>query len=82
MKTDKASKEFVINELVRLKETFPKNENIFFVHLANRIIANGFSEEETVKIVDNAIDSIKHQQLTVAEIIHELKAEKQALIYD
>jgi hypothetical protein len=78
MKTDKASKEFIVNELIRLKETFPKNENIFFVHLTERIIANNFTEEETVRIVDNAIDTIKHQQLTIAEIIYDIKQEKQS----
>ena len=77
-------KEFVIKEIVRLKKAFPSeaNTDAFFAALAGRIIANGFTEEETIRIIDNAIVTIEHPQLTIAEVIHEYKKEKQSHICD
>jgi hypothetical protein len=77
----KADKPFTIKEVKRLKIAFPENSDDFFALLIETIIAENFTEEEVVKIINDAIRTIKYKQLTIAEIIYELKAEKQSHIY-
>jgi hypothetical protein len=78
----KADKPFTIKEVKRLKIAFPENSDDFFALLIDTIVADGFTKEETVQIIDNAIRTITRQKLTIAEIIYEYKKEKQSHVYD
>lgn len=53
----------------RLKASFPKMSNEFFNVLAERIVANGFSNERLKAAVNHILDNFQYKELTVSDII-------------
>jgi hypothetical protein len=77
-------KTLTIKQVKRLKIAFPNNDDDFYSLLIERMLEAGFTGEETVSIVEKAIDGIRpgrDGKITIAEVIHEHKKEKQSHIY-
>jgi hypothetical protein len=77
-----ASAETVLKSMIRLKTAFPRKSDDFFALLEERIIANGFTAAEVLKIVDTAIDTIRHNDPAIGEIIHEARRKRQENIVE
>jgi hypothetical protein len=77
-----AGTDVLVRAMEQLKTAFPGKKDTFFELLAERIIANGFTAAEVLKIVDNAIDTIRHNDPTIGEIIHEARRKRQENIVE
>jgi hypothetical protein len=77
-----ASRDVLLASMKRLKEAFPLKNDAFFEILVERIIANGFTDAEVVKITENALDTILHNNPTPGEIIYEAKRKREEKIVE
>lgn len=53
----------------RLQSAFPKQTKEFFNVLAERLIANGFTDERLTDAVNNVIDNFRYKELNIADIV-------------
>ncbi len=53
----------------KLQSAFPKQSKEFFNVLAERLIANGFTDERLSDAVNNVIDNFKFKELNIADIV-------------
>ena len=65
----KASREFIQDQLFRLKTSFPSHPIEFFGLLQERIEANNFTKEELTQAVNHCIDTFEYKNLTIASVI-------------
>lgn len=64
-----ADVKLIATELRKLKAVFPMLENDFISVLAERISANGFTEQRLKDAISNVIDTFKYQRPNIADII-------------
>ena len=65
----KASREFIAEQMWRLRISFPSHPIDFFGLLQERIEANNFTEEELIQAVNHCIDTFEYKYLTIASVI-------------
>ncbi len=53
----------------KLQSAFPKQNKEFFNVLAERLIANGFSDERLSDAVNNVIDNFQYKELNISDIV-------------
>ena len=53
----------------KLQSAFPKQSKEFFNVLAERLIANGFTDQRLTDAVNNVIDNFKYKELNVSDIV-------------
>ena len=53
----------------KLQSAFPKQNKEFFNVLAERLIANGFTDERLADAVNNVIDNFQYKELNIADIV-------------
>lgn len=53
----------------KLQSAFPKQNKEFFNVLAERLIANGFTDERLTDAVNYAIDNFQYKELNVSDIV-------------
>ena len=59
----------VAKNMRKLQSAFPKQSKEFFNVLAERLIANGFTDERLSDAVNNVIDNFKFKELNIADIV-------------
>lgn len=59
----------VAKNMRRLQSAFPKQSKEFFNVLAERLIANGFTDQRLTDAVNNAIDSFQYKELNISDIV-------------
>lgn len=59
----------VAKNMRRLQSAFPKQSKEFFNVLAERLIANGFSDQRLTDAVNNAIDNFQYKELNISDIV-------------
>ena len=60
----------VARSMRKLQSAFPKQSKEFFNVLAERLIANGFTDQRLTDAVNNLIDNFKFKELNIADIVH------------
>jgi chemotaxis regulatin CheY-phosphate phosphatase CheZ len=60
----------VAKNIRKLQSAFPKQSKEFFNVLAERLIANGFTDDRLTDAVNNVIDNFKFKELNIADIVH------------
>lgn len=53
----------------RLQSAFPKQGKEFFNVLAERLIANGFTDQRFTDAVNHAIDNFQYKELNISDIV-------------
>lgn len=64
-----ATPECVVTSIARLKVAFPKMQKEFFDMLAERAIANRFTNERLKDAVNFTIDNFQYKELNISDII-------------
>lgn len=59
----------VAGQMLKLTTVFPTIEDEFINVLAERIVANGFSNERLTDAVDNLVDNFKYPRPSIADVI-------------
>lgn len=59
----------VAKNMRRLQSAFPKQSKEFFNVLAERLIANGFTDQRLTDAVNNAIDNFQYKELNISDIV-------------
>ena len=59
----------VAKNMRKLQSAFPKQNKEFFNVLAERLIANGFTDERLTDAVNNVIDNFQYKELNIADIV-------------
>lgn len=59
----------IAGQVARLKAAFPKVEGSFFNILAERIVANGFTDKRLADAVSHVIDTFRYKEINVADVI-------------
>lgn len=62
----------------KLKVSFPKMSSEFFNVLAERIVANGFTNERLKDAVNHVLDNFQYKELTISDIV---KFDKRVKLY-
>lgn len=68
----------IAKNLKKLQIAFPKQSVEFFNVLAERLIANGFTDERIKDAVNHIIDSFQYKELNISDII---KFDKRIKLY-
>ena len=63
----------------KLQSAFPKQNKEFFNVLAERLIANGFTDERLTDAVNNVIDNFQYRELKISDIV---KCDKRIKLYN
>ena len=53
----------------KLQSAFPKQSKEFFNVLAERLIANGFTDQRLTEAVNNVIDNFQYKELNISDIV-------------
>ena len=53
----------------KLQSAFPKQNKEFFNVLAERLIANGFTDNRLTDAVNNVIDNFQYKELNISDIV-------------
>lgn len=69
----------VAKNIRKLQSAFPKQSKEFFNMLAERLIANGFTDDRLTDAVNNVIDNFKFKELNIADIV---KFDKKMKLYN
>jgi aspartyl/asparaginyl-tRNA synthetase len=69
----------VARSMRKLQSAFPKQSKEFFNVLAERLIANGFTDQRLTDAVNNLIDNFKFKELNIADIV---KFDKKMKLYN
>ena len=59
----------IAKNMRKLQSAFPKQNKEFFNVLAERLIANGFTDERLTDAVNNVIDNFQYKELNVSDIV-------------
>ena len=59
----------VAKNMKKLQFAFPKQSKEFFNVLAERLIANGFTDERLTDAVNNVIDNFQYKELNISDIV-------------
>ena len=59
----------VAKNMRKLQSAFPKQSKEFFNVLAERLIANGFTDERLTDAVNNVIDNFQFKELNISDIV-------------
>ncbi len=59
----------VAKNMKKLQSAFPKQSKEFFNVLAERLIANGFTDERLADAVNNVIDNFQYKELNISDIV-------------
>lgn len=62
----------------KLSVAFPNQSNEFFVLLAQRMLANGFTRQRCADAVNHLIDNFAYKQINIADVI---KFDKKRKVY-
>lgn len=62
----------------KLQSAFPKQNKEFFNLLAERLIANGFTDERLTDAVNKVIDTFQYKELNISDIV---KFDKKIRLY-
>ncbi len=63
----------------KLQVSFPKQSAEFFNVLAERLIANGFTDKRLSDAVNNIVDNFQYKELNISDVI---KFDKKIRLYD
>ncbi len=69
----------VAKNMRKLQSAFPKQNKEFFNVLAERLIANGFTDERLTDAVNNVIDNFQYKELNISDIV---KFDKKIKLYN
>ena len=69
----------VAKNMLKLQLAFPKQSKEFFNILAERLVANGFTDERLTDAVNNVIDNFEYKELNISNII---KFDKKVKLYN
>ena len=69
----------VAKNMRKLQRAFPKQNKEFFNVLAERLIANGFTDERLTDAVNNVIDNFQYKELNISDIV---KFDKKIKLYN
>ena len=69
----------VAKNMRKLQSAFPKQNKEFFNVLAERLIANGFTDERLTDAVNNVIDNFQYRELNISDIV---KFDKKIKLYN
>ena len=69
----------VAKNMRKLQSAFPKQSKEFFNVLAERLIANGFTDERLRDAVNNVIDNFQYKELNISDIV---RFDKKMRIYN
>ncbi len=53
----------------KLSAAFPRQSELFYDILTERIIANGFTDERLTDAVNNLIDNFKYKEISIADVV-------------
>ena len=59
----------VAKNMRKLQSAFPRQSKEFFNVLAERLIANGFTDERLTDAVNNVIDNFQFKELNISDIV-------------
>ena len=59
----------IAKNMRKLQSAFPKQSKEFFNVLAERLIANGFTDERLTDAVNNVIDNFQYKELNISDIV-------------
>jgi hypothetical protein len=59
----------VAKNIRKLQSAFPKQSKEFFNVLAERLIANGFTDKRLMDAVNNVIDNFQYKELNISDIV-------------
>lgn len=59
----------IAKSMRKLQSAFPKQSKEFFNVLAERLIANGFTDERLADAVNNLIDNFQYKELNISDIV-------------
>ncbi len=59
----------IAKSMRKLQCAFPKQSKEFFNVLAERLIANGFTDERLADAVNNLIDNFQYKELNISDIV-------------
>lgn len=59
----------IAKSMRKLQSAFPKQSKEFFNVLAERLIANGFTDERLTDAVNNVIDNFQYRELNISDIV-------------
>ena len=59
----------IAKNMRRLQSAFPKQGKEFFNLLAERLIANGFTDDRLTDAVNNVIDNFRYKELNISDIV-------------
>ena len=59
----------VARNMKKLQSAFPKQSKEFFNVLAERLIANGFTDQRLTDAVNSAIDKFQYKELNISDIV-------------
>ena len=68
----------ILQSVNRLKVSFPKMSNDFFNVLAERVVANKFSNKRLQDAVNYVLDNFQYKELNISDIV---KFDKRAKLY-
>lgn len=68
----------IAKNMRKLQSAFPKQSKEFFNVLAERLIANGFTDERLADAVNNVIDTFQYKELNISDIV---KFDKKIRLY-
>lgn len=69
----------VAKNMRKLQSAFPKQGKEFFNVLAERLIANGFTDERFADAVNHVIDTFQYKELNISDIV---KFDKKVKLYN
>ncbi len=59
----------VAKNIRKLQTAFPKQSKEFFNVLAERLVANGFTDQRLTDAVNNVIDNFQFKELNISDIV-------------
>ena len=59
----------IAKNMKKLQSAFPKQSKEFFNVLAERLVANGFTDERLADAVNNVIDNFQYKELNISDIV-------------
>jgi len=68
----------ILQSVNRLKVSFPKMSNDFFNVLAERVVANKFSNKRLQDAVNYVLDNFQYKELNISDVV---KFDKRAKLY-
>lgn len=66
---DKLTDVGVAKNIRKLQTAFPKQSKEFFNVLAERLVANGFTDQRLTDAVNNVIDNFQFKELNISDIV-------------